>query len=160
MKITSEIILCQRIAATLDAIKSSGGSKFAYHFNGIGDDSRCNLQVVADSSVLSADDITKLNAEAVFNAIKVRPLRFRTVTEALDICAAARQYGWALIIGSEELAPETADTFVADFAVAVGAGQINGGGFLNGDFNAKYNRLLEIKNTDETLPYVGKKFRC
>lgn len=153
-------LLKTKITATLDAIKSSGGSKFGYAFSGVGEDPRCNMQIIADGAVSTADDIRRFSAEAVYNALKIRLLRCATVTETLDLCVTARQQGWALVAGAEENVAETADTFIADLAVAVGAGQFICGGFANGDHSAKFNRLLEIRNSDESLPYVGRRFRC
>ena len=40
---------------------------------------------------------------------------------------------------------ETTDAFIADFAVAVGSGQIKAGAPCRGERLAKYNRLLEIE---------------
>ena len=40
---------------------------------------------------------------------------------------------------------ETEDTFIADFAVAMGGGQIKAGSVSRGERIAKYNRLLEIE---------------
>ncbi len=82
------------------------------------------------------------------------------MSEALSLCAVARQYGWTVIVGCEENAPETIDTFVSDLAVGVGAGQFACGGLGSGDFTAKLNRILEINASNPDVPFVGKRFRC
>jgi enolase len=150
----------QKTADTLNSVKSSGGSKFEYALSGVGEDARCNLQVVADAALASAEELKAMSKEAVFNSVKVRPLRYRTVSEAIALCAAVRQLGWALIIGSEESAAETTDSFISDLAVAVGAGQFSCGGLGSGVFTAKLDRLLQISETDDSVLFVGRKFRC
>ena len=47
---------------------------------------------------------------------------------------------------------ETEDSFLADLAVASGAGQIKVGSITRSERLAKYNRLLEIEK-DDRLPY-------
>ena len=144
----------------LDSVKESGGSKFAYALSGIGEDVRCTLQVVADGAISSPEELKTFSSEAVFNCVKIRPLRYRTVTEAIDMCSAVRQLGWPLIVGSEESVSETPDTFISDFAVAIGAGQFNCGGFGSGYFTVKLDRLLRISEVDDSLQFVGRQFRC
>ena len=158
--ISNSYFIVQKTTATIDSIKSSGGSKFEYAFCGVGEDVRCTLQVVADAALLKAEDLKALSSEAVFDSVKVRPQRYRTVTEAINLCSAARQLGWAVIVGSEENLPETSDTFISDLAVAVGAGQFSCGGFGNGFFTAKLDRLLQISETDDSVVFVGRRFRC
>ena len=118
------------------------------------------LQIVADSALGNPNNLKALSTEAVFDAIKIRPLSYRTVTEAINLCAAARQLGWAIIVGSEEDLSETTDTFVCDLAVAIGAGQFYCGGFGSGYFTAKIDRLLHITATDSSIQFVGSRFRC
>lgn len=43
---------------------------------------------------------------------------------------------------------ETEDTFIADLAVGTGCGQIKSGAPARGERVAKYNRLIEIADTD------------
>ena len=66
----------------------------------------------------------------------------------------------SLIIGCNESSPESVDTFIADFSVAVGAGQFHAGGLLANESYGKYARLMEIAKEDTYIPYVvGKTFR-
>jgi enolase len=154
------LFIYQKTAETINSIKSSGGSKFAYAFNGVGEDVRCNLQVVADAALTSVDNLKAMSNEAVFNSVKIRPLRYRTVTEAITLCAAVRQLGWAVIIGFEENVSETTDSFISDLAVAVGAGQFSCGGLGSAVFTTKLDRLLQISEADASVLFVGRKFRC
>jgi enolase len=54
-----------------------------------------------------------------------------------------RSAGWQYIISHRS--GETEDTFIADFAVAMGGGQIKTGSLCRSERIAKYNRLLEIE---------------
>jgi enolase len=54
-----------------------------------------------------------------------------------------RKAGWNYIISHRS--GETEDTFMADFAVAMGGGQIKTGSACRSERIAKYNRLLEIE---------------
>jgi enolase len=48
---------------------------------------------------------------------------------------------------------ETEDTFIADLAIGSGCGQLKSGAPARGERIAKYNRLLEVADTDPALPY-------
>jgi enolase len=51
---------------------------------------------------------------------------------------------------------ESEDTFIADLAVATGAGQIKTGSLARGERTAKYNRLLRIEESlGDTARYAG-----
>lgn len=54
-----------------------------------------------------------------------------------------RSAGWQFIISHRS--GETEDTFIADFAVAMGGAQIKTGSLCRSERTAKYNRLLEIE---------------
>jgi enolase len=60
--------------------------------------------------------------------------------EAIELC---RQAGWTYVISHRS--GETEDAFMADFAVAMGGGQIKSGSACRSERIAKYNRLLEIE---------------
>jgi len=61
--------------------------------------------------------------------------------EAVALC---RKAGWGFVIFHRS--GETEDTFMADFAVAMGGGQIKTGSLCRSERIAEYNRLLEIEN--------------
>jgi enolase len=66
-----------------------------------------------------------------------------TVSETLDAIDLARRNGYTSIISHRS--GETEDTFIADLAVATGAGQIKTGSASRTDRIAKYNQLLRIE---------------
>lgn len=79
---------------------------------------------------------------SVANAILVKVNQIGTLTEALDAVDMAHRAGYKAIISHRS--GETEDPFIADLAVATGAGQIKTGAPCRSDRNAKYNQLLRI----------------
>jgi enolase len=65
------------------------------------------------------------------------------VSETLDAIELARRNGYTSVISHRS--GETEDTFIADLAVATGAGQIKTGSASRTDRVAKYNQLLRIE---------------
>ena len=78
-----------------------------------------------------------------------------TVTETLETMKLAHRYGYRTIVSHRS--GETEDTFIADLAVALNAGQIKTGAPNRSERVAKYNRLLQIEEElDEASRYLGK----
>ena len=77
------------------------------------------------------------------NAILVKLNQIGTVSETLDAIRTARKAAYAQVISHRS--GETEDTFIADFVVATGTGQIKTGAPARGERTAKYNRLLRIE---------------
>lgn len=77
------------------------------------------------------------------NAILIKPNQIGTLTETLQAIDLARRNGYRTIISHRS--GETEDTFIADLAVAVNAGQIKTGAPCRTERVAKYNRLLRIE---------------
>ena len=77
------------------------------------------------------------------NAILIKPNQIGTLTETLSAIDLARRSGYNTIISHRS--GETEDTFIADLAVAVNAGQIKTGAPCRTERVAKYNRLLRIE---------------
>ncbi len=100
---------------------------------------------------LVGDDLFVTNArrlqrgidESVANAILVKVNQIGTLTEAMDAIELAKSAGYRNVISHRS--GETEDTFIADLAVAVNAGQIKTGSASRSDRVAKYNRLLAIE---------------
>jgi enolase len=80
--------------------------------------------------------------DGIANSILVKLNQIGTVTETLDTIRSARER--ATLDHLAPLAGETEDTFIADLAVATGAGQIKTGSASRSDRMAKYNQLLRI----------------
>lgn len=77
------------------------------------------------------------------NAILVKVNQIGTLTEALQAVELAHRNGYNAVISHRS--GETEDPFIADLAVATGAGQIKAGAPCRSDRNAKYNQLLRIE---------------
>ena len=77
------------------------------------------------------------------NAILVKVNQIGTLTEAMDAVEMAQHAGYRAVISHRS--GETEDSFIADLAVASGAGQIKTGAPCRSDRNAKYNQLLRIR---------------
>jgi enolase len=81
--------------------------------------------------------------DGVGNAILIKVNQIGTVTETLAAMARAASAGYRSIVSHRS--GETEDTFIADLAVATGAGQIKTGAPARSERTAKYNRLLVIE---------------
>jgi enolase len=77
------------------------------------------------------------------NAVLVKVNQVGTLTETMEAIELAKRAGYGTIISHRS--GETEDTFVADLAVAVNAGQIKTGSVARGERTAKYNQLLRIE---------------
>jgi enolase len=81
--------------------------------------------------------------EHAANGLLVKLNQIGTVTEAIAATKLARSAGWGTMVSHRS--GETTDDFIADFAVAIGAGQIKSGAPCRGERLAKYNRLIGIE---------------
>lgn len=79
----------------------------------------------------------------IANSILIKLNQIGTVTETLETIELAKSYGYSTIISHRS--GETEDTFIADLAVGVNAGQIKTGSMSRSERIAKYNRLMEIE---------------
>ena len=117
---------------------------------------------LGDRVQLVGDDLFVTNTERlargissdVGNAILIKLNQIGTLTETLEAIEMARANGYQSIISHRS--GETEDTFIADLAVATGAGQIKTGSASRTDRVAKYNQLLRIEEQlGEVAEYPG-----
>ena len=102
------------------------------------------VQLVGDDNfVTNSEYLTRGINEDVANAILIKLNQIGTLTETLETIELARANGYQSIISHRS--GETEDTFIADLAVAVNAGQIKTGSASRTDRVAKYNQLLRIE---------------
>lgn len=102
------------------------------------------VQLVGDDLfVTNSERLRQGMDEGAGNAILIKPNQIGTLTETLDCIELAKQGGYKTIISHRS--GETEDTFIADLAVAVNAGQIKTGAPCRTERVAKYNRLLRIE---------------
>ena len=91
----------------------------------------------------------------IANSILIKVNQIGTLTETLETMATARRAGYRTVVSHRS--GETEDTFIADLAVATGAGQIKTGAPSRSERVAKYNRLLQIEEeVDSTAHYPGR----
>ena len=94
--------------------------------------------------------------EGVGNSILIKVNQIGSVSETLEAIDLARRNGYTSIISHRS--GESEDTFIADLAVATGAGQIKTGSASRTDRIAKYNQLLRIEEElGEAAVYPGAK---
>jgi enolase len=106
---------------------------------------------VGDKIQLVGDDLFVTNVErlqegidkGVANSILIKVNQIGSVSETLDAIDLALRNGYTSVISHRS--GESEDTFIADLAVATGAGQIKTGSASRTDRVAKYNQLLRIE---------------
>jgi len=110
------------------------------------------IQIVGDDIFVTNPKIFQKGIDrGIANAILIKLNQIGTLTETLEAIAMAKDAAYETIISHRS--GETEDTFIADLAVAVNAGQIKTGSASRTDRIAKYNQLLRI---EEDLGGSGK----
>jgi len=114
------------------------------------------VQLVGDDVfVTSIERLAKGVERGVANAILIKLNQIGTLTETLQCIDLARGNGYGTVISHRS--GETEDTFIADLAVATGAGQIKTGSASRTDRVAKYNQLLRIaEELGDVAHYPGR----
>ena len=112
------------------------------------------IQIVGDDLTVTNKIRLKKSIDLpAMNAILIKLNQVGSVTETLETIKLARENGQAAVISHRS--GETEDTTIADFAVAMGMGQIKTGSASRTDRICKYNQLLrieEILGTSATFP--------
>jgi enolase len=102
------------------------------------------IQLVGDDIFVTNPEIFARGiSEGIANAILIKLNQIGSVTETIEAVEMARKAKYAAIISHRS--GETEDAFIADFAVAMGTGQIKTGSASRTDRIAKYNQLLRIE---------------
>ena len=103
-----------------------------------------------DKLIVTGDDLTVTNSELMrtaernksINGVIIKPNQIGSVSEAMEAVRTANSFGWKVI--ASHRSGETEDTFIADFAYAVGAFGLKLGVPTQAVRHVKYDRLLEI----------------
>ena len=103
---------------------------------------RCQL-VGDDLFVTNTERLARGIEAGIANAILIKVNQIGTLSETLEAIEMGRSAGYLSVISHRS--GETEDTFIADLAVATGAGQIKTGSASRTDRVAKYNQLLRIE---------------
>jgi enolase len=128
------------IVSIEDGLAEDDWAGWAKLTSAIGD--RCQL-VGDDIFVTNTERLARGIENSVANAILIKVNQIGTLSETLEAIDMARAAGYLSVISHRS--GETEDTFIADLAVATGAGQIKTGSASRTDRVAKYNQLLRIE---------------
>jgi enolase len=121
-------------------------------------------EILGDKIQLVGDDLFVTNKERlqmgikkkVANSILIKLNQIGTLTETIETIDLANYHGYSWMVSHRS--GETEDTFISDFVVAMGGGQIKTGSPCRGERIAKYNQLLRIEeNLGSAAQYYGKR---
>jgi enolase len=127
------------IVSIEDGLAEDDWAGWASLTNELGD----KIQLVGDDLfVTNVQRLAKGIEEGIANAVLIKLNQIGTLTETMQCIDMARQNGYGNVISHRS--GETEDSFIADLAVATGAGQIKTGSASRSDRVAKYNQLLRI----------------
>ena len=135
------------ISGVADFPHTLGYSAYAHPTRRVGD----------DLYVTNPKLIEKGIAQNATNAVLIKLNQIGTVTETIAAISACRAAGWNYIISHRS--GETANSFIADFSVAMDGGQIKAGAPCRSERLAKYNRLLQIEREVAGHSYYSSPFK-
>jgi enolase len=128
------------IVSIEDGLAENDWAGFAKQTARMGD----RIQIVGDDLyVTNTTFIARGIREKASNAVLIKLNQIGTVTETIEAIQMCQRAGWRYVISHRS--GETEDAFMADFAVAMGGGQIKTGSACRSERIAKYNRLLAIE---------------
>jgi len=144
-------------AKKLIALYQKWQKKYKIYFieDGLAEDDWANWQLLTkklgEKCLLVGDDLFVTNTDRlrkgieqkVANAILIKPNQIGTLTETIAAIYLAKTNNYKVVISHRS--GETADTFIADLAVAVNAEYIKTGSLSRSERVEKYNRLMEIE---------------
>jgi enolase len=103
-----------------------------------------SVQIVGDDLfVTNSERLEKGIATKAANAILIKLNQIGTVSETVATIKKAKSAGFFCVVSHRS--GETEDSFIADFAVGAGTGQIKTGSLCRSERTCKYNRLLKIE---------------
>ncbi len=136
--------LCEEfpIASIEDGIGEKDFESFAVLTKALGH----KIQLVGDDLFVTNEDRLKAGFLAgAANAILIKPNQIGTLFETLKVIKMAKEKGYGVVVSHRS--GDSEDTFIADLAVACGAGQIKTGAPCRSERVSKYNRLLMIEKS-------------
>ncbi len=117
-----------------------------------------NIQIIGDDLfVTNINRLRKGVEKGAANALLFKVNQIGSLSEALDAAQFAFRNGYGVQVS--ERSGQTEDTWLADLAVGLNAGQIKTG-VARSERTSKYNRLLQIEEElGPVAKYAGKDFR-
>ena len=146
--------LCDRypIISVEDGLDESDWAGWSVLTGKLGD----RIQLVGDDLFVTNSKILQRGIdEKIGNSILIKLNQIGSLSETLDTIKLAKDAGYTTVISHRS--GETADTTIADLAVATAAGQIKTGSLCRSDRVAKYNRLIRIEEELGRAAYHGRK---
>jgi len=118
-----------------------------------------NVQLVGDDlTVTNRVRIQTAIEKKACNALLLKVNQIGSVTESIKAALLAYKDGWGVMVSHRS--GETEDTFIADLAVGLGAGEIKTGAPCRSERLAKYNQLLRIEEElGAKAIFAGEEFR-
>jgi enolase len=102
------------------------------------------IQIIGDD--LFVTNISRIGRgirEGAANAVLIKLNQIGTLSETIAAIEMARKAGWRAMVSHRS--GETVDSFIADFTVAMGTGQLKTGAPCRGERIEKYNQLMRIE---------------
>ena len=114
------------------------------------------VQLVGDDLFVTNPKILAEGIQkGVANSILIKVNQIGSLSETLAAIEMAKLAGYSVVVSHRS--GETEDSFIADLAVGVNAGQIKTGSMSRSDRMAKYNQLLRIEEElDDQAVYPGR----
>ena len=121
-------------------------------------------QKLGNKIIIVGDDVFVTNKKRIekgikekcANAVLIKLNQIGTLTETQEAIYLSHRNNYKTVVSHRS--GETEDTFIADFAVAMGTGMIKTGSVSRSERTSKYNRLLEIEREIKNAIYSGKEF--
>ncbi len=115
------------------------------------------VQLMGDDIFVTNVEFIRRGIEAkIANSVLIKLNQIGTVTETIAAVEMAKAAGWTAVVSHRS--GETADTFIADFVVAMGTGQIKTGAPCRSERVEKYNQLIRIEDElGNRAEYAGRK---
>ena len=122
-------------------------------------DNSSKFQIVGDDLLVTNPVRIQMALEKkLCNALLLKVNQIGTITESIEAFNLSRKNGWGIMVSHRS--GETEDTFIADLAVGLGAGQIKTGAPCRSERLCKYNQLLRIEESlGNKSVYSGNNFR-
>ena len=132
------------IVSLEDGLAENDWEGFREHTAALGD----KIQIVGDDIfVTNTKFIARGIQEKTANTVLIKLNQIGSVTETIEAIEMCRKAGWGYVVSHRS--GETEDAFLADFAVAMGGGQIKTGSACRSERIAKYNRCWRSKRNLE-----------
>lgn len=105
------------------------------------------IKLISDAAIdiilWEKKSLGKLELKKAANSVLIKLNQIGSVTETIKAIQLAQSAGWTCVVSHRS--GETEDTFIADFVVGAGTGQIKTGSMCRSERVAKYNRLMMIE---------------